>query len=320
MGTRKAQFEASVSVDYEKILQELFRYAYMLNCELVEEELSPEELETLNDLDTAEVLENFKDLVTDLLEYKRSSLKTEKSDLIQQNEQFEGMLQKLEAEVRNHIRIEQQLKLHLESSQAKLEEAEKTQASLKEQLAFAEAKLSSYSEPLGSPTARLEKQLKALEEQYKHEISRLTFEHTSAIKKHSRHNRVSSEIHPSAVRSQQSRQSPIQAKKPDERLRGHDDNFDLLRQKLDEKSKELMQMHKALKGKTKDQLSERIKDEVIKEELEIMKRLSKDQPLRPESRLSSKPTSAHKKSRSASQSSYKGVDRRQRSQKAPNLM
>jgi FtsZ-binding cell division protein ZapB len=35
------------------------------------------------------------------------------------------MLQKLEADVRQHIRIEQQLKLHIESIQEKMEEDEK---------------------------------------------------------------------------------------------------------------------------------------------------------------------------------------------------
>jgi hypothetical protein len=39
---------------------------------------------------------------------------------------YELMLQKYEAEVRNHIKIEQQLKLHIEVLQDKLEDAEKT--------------------------------------------------------------------------------------------------------------------------------------------------------------------------------------------------
>ena len=34
------------------------------------------------------------------------------------------MLQKLEGEVRNHIRVEQQLKLHIESVHQKIEELE----------------------------------------------------------------------------------------------------------------------------------------------------------------------------------------------------
>ncbi len=38
---------------------------------------------------------------------------------------YEMMLQKYEAEVRNHIKIEQQLKLHIECLQDKLEEADK---------------------------------------------------------------------------------------------------------------------------------------------------------------------------------------------------
>ena len=36
--------------------------------------------------------------------------------------EYEGMLQKYEAEVRNHIKIEQQLKLHIECVQDKLED------------------------------------------------------------------------------------------------------------------------------------------------------------------------------------------------------
>jgi hypothetical protein len=311
------------SVDFEKVLHELFRYAYMSNCELMEEELSPEELETLQDLDTAEVLENFKDLILDLINYKRNSLKTEKSELIQQNEQFEGMLQKLEGEVRNHIRIEQQLKLHLESSQAKLDESDKKIKVLQDQLDAAEARLVGTGASMTSPVSQLEHQLKALEERYKHEISRLTLEHTSAIKSSSRHNRASSEVYSHAARSQQSRQSPLPTKKSDDRHRGYEDKrglkFDLLKQKLDEKSKELEHMNKMLKNRTKDPLSERIKDEVLKEELEIARRLSSKDPPRPESRLSNKPTSAHKKSRSAS--SYRGVvERRQRSAKGTILV
>jgi hypothetical protein len=38
---------------------------------------------------------------------------------------YETMLQKYEAEVRNHIKIEQQLKLHIECVQDKLDDSEK---------------------------------------------------------------------------------------------------------------------------------------------------------------------------------------------------
>lgn len=43
--------------------------------------------------------------------------------------EYEEMIQKLENDVRTHIRVEQQLKLHIESIQNKLEEMEKASAS-----------------------------------------------------------------------------------------------------------------------------------------------------------------------------------------------
>ena len=42
------------------------------------------------------------------------------------NTQYQEALQTLESEVRNHIKIEQQLKLFIETQQSKLEEIEKT--------------------------------------------------------------------------------------------------------------------------------------------------------------------------------------------------
>ena len=46
--------------------------------------------------------------------------------------EYETMIQKLEAEVRSHIRLEQQLKLHADSLQAKIEENEKIESSNKQ--------------------------------------------------------------------------------------------------------------------------------------------------------------------------------------------
>eukprot|EP00826_Nyctotherus_ovalis_P049452 TRINITY_DN5986_c0_g1_i22.p2 TRINITY_DN5986_c0_g1~~TRINITY_DN5986_c0_g1_i22.p2 ORF type:complete len:154 (+),score=56.41 TRINITY_DN5986_c0_g1_i22:428-889(+) len=47
---------------------------------------------------------------------------------------YEQMVQSLEEEARNHIRIEQQLKLHIDSLQEKIEEKEKTEEKLKAEL------------------------------------------------------------------------------------------------------------------------------------------------------------------------------------------
>lgn len=51
-----------------------------------------------------------------------SSSETGKTDRIND---YDSMLQKYEAEVRNHIKIEQQLKLHIECIQDKLDDTEK---------------------------------------------------------------------------------------------------------------------------------------------------------------------------------------------------
>lgn len=72
-----------------------------------------------------EVLDNFKDLVKELLNFKRDYKSTDKAELAQRSVQFENLLQKLEAEVRNHISIEHQLKIIIENTQHKVDELEK---------------------------------------------------------------------------------------------------------------------------------------------------------------------------------------------------
>jgi hypothetical protein len=54
---------------------------------------------------------------------KRSSLSDSKGGL---EKKYEDILQKMEEEIRNHIRVEQQLKLLLESVKLKLEDTNKS--------------------------------------------------------------------------------------------------------------------------------------------------------------------------------------------------
>lgn len=91
--------------DLETGLRDLFRKSYLSNCEIECEELTEADRSTLEDLDCLEILENFKDLVNSLLSCKRDFKQTDKSDIVSRCEQFETMLQKLEAEVRTHIRV-----------------------------------------------------------------------------------------------------------------------------------------------------------------------------------------------------------------------
>ncbi|CAG9321717.1 unnamed protein product [Blepharisma stoltei] len=76
-------------------------------------------------LDSFESLENISDTIKDLLRIKRDFQMSEDYNHYRSHEQYQKALQKLEGEVRNHIKIEQQMKLHIESTQAKLDEMEK---------------------------------------------------------------------------------------------------------------------------------------------------------------------------------------------------
>jgi chromosome segregation ATPase len=103
-------------------IKSLFSFAFTLNCHIDEASITEEERETLSNLDMSELFENFKDLIIDLLKFKLKFKQTEISEIVNRSEQFENIIQKLEAKVRTHIGIEQQLKLHIETQQGQLEE------------------------------------------------------------------------------------------------------------------------------------------------------------------------------------------------------
>lgn len=88
-----------------KHFHELFKFAFITNSQLDEESVTPEEMKTLEELDSLEVLENLKDLLVDLLNFKRDNRISDTAELNKRSQQFESMIQKLEGEVRNHIRV-----------------------------------------------------------------------------------------------------------------------------------------------------------------------------------------------------------------------
>ena len=112
----------------EKGLLELFQYAFTTNCLLDDESVTREESKTLAELDPSETLENFKDLVLALLEFKKKFKTSDTAELARRAEQFENLLQKVEAEVRTHIRVEHQLKLHIETTQQRIDDLEKIES------------------------------------------------------------------------------------------------------------------------------------------------------------------------------------------------
>ena len=74
--------------------------------------------------------------------------------------QFENMLQKLEAEVRSHISIEHQLKLHVDATQAKLDTVERKYAEAKDSLqSFAKPLKPKLTSPVKDPRLQLKQEV-----------------------------------------------------------------------------------------------------------------------------------------------------------------
>ena len=71
--------------DIETGIKDLFRYAYYENAKIEHEEVRSDEKEILEDLEPEEILENFKDLVKDLLDEKKNAKNFERDDMISAN-------------------------------------------------------------------------------------------------------------------------------------------------------------------------------------------------------------------------------------------
>lgn len=115
-----------ITVDeVSSILRNLLRQVFVYNCQIENSQITPEEDKDIQDLPILEIIENLKELIYNLLQFKQQMANTEIDEVNKRSEQFEKMLQKSEAEVRNHIRTENQLKLVIENNQSQIEELEK---------------------------------------------------------------------------------------------------------------------------------------------------------------------------------------------------
>ena len=155
----------SDNLNFFSNFKSLFKSAFITNCHLDEASVTGEELDTLEELDQAEILENLKDLVENLLNFKANVKSEHSGELATRCEQLEKMLQKQESEVRNHIRNEHQLKIHIDSLQQKLIELEKQTEDLPTK---DEAKApDSMKEQLRKLEARFQKELNKINNKYK---------------------------------------------------------------------------------------------------------------------------------------------------------
>ena len=144
----------------ESSIRLLFQETFITNCKLDNIQVTAEQAKEVTSVNIFNLIENLKVLINSLLTFKQSSLSEEKSEIIQRNEQFENMLQKLEAEVRSHIRVEHQLKLHIETNQTQTEELENENITKAKELKALHDLLKSYHKgksPIRSCTEHTEK-------------------------------------------------------------------------------------------------------------------------------------------------------------------
>ena len=73
-------------------LHDLFAQAFFENADIEHEEISEDDKITLADLDPVEVIENLKELISDLLNDKRLNKNSDLESLKSTNQQFESMI------------------------------------------------------------------------------------------------------------------------------------------------------------------------------------------------------------------------------------
>jgi hypothetical protein len=132
--------ESVGSSELYKTLKEVFKSAFITNCSLDEASITEEEIKTLEELDHNEIVDNIKNLLDGLLNFKSNYRAGKTGELATRCDQLEKLLQKQEAEVRNHIKIEHQLKLHIENMQNKINDLEKNLLEAQDNVKDMEAK------------------------------------------------------------------------------------------------------------------------------------------------------------------------------------
>lgn len=102
-------------------MRKCFKACFIQNCNIENESATEEEINTLHELDSDELLANIKDLFEELLKFKRHNLSSNTTDLSKSNRELEKRVQKLEGEVRKHIANTNKIKVMLEEAKARIE-------------------------------------------------------------------------------------------------------------------------------------------------------------------------------------------------------
>lgn len=110
--------EEMVTSEIEQRLHTLFKDAFSTNCHLDQSSVTDEELRTLDDLDSLEVLENLKELLTTLLQFKAGRADFTLHSGIPQH--LNSIIAQLEEEIKNHVLAEHELKKHIDAAALEL--------------------------------------------------------------------------------------------------------------------------------------------------------------------------------------------------------
>jgi hypothetical protein len=129
-------------------LRSLLKEVYVTHCHCESEEPTSAQLTSIEDLGGAALVEQLREVVLPLLSFKEEFTSSEQGQLVHRSAQLERLLQRLEAESRTHIRIEQQLKLHIENLTVKLEQAETDKLLLDQENEKLRAKVGHYVEEI----------------------------------------------------------------------------------------------------------------------------------------------------------------------------
>ena len=166
------------STEIYKSLIDIFKSAFISNCNLDDASVTEEELQTLEELNQVEVVDNIKNLMETLLNFKSNCKLAKEGELVLRCDLLEKMLQKQESEVRNHIKIEHQLKLHIESAQQRILELEmsynESQALIKEME--------------GKGLENIQTKLKKIEAKFQSELNKVTQDYREGVYQEAKYN------------------------------------------------------------------------------------------------------------------------------------
>lgn len=189
-------------------------------------------------LGSFQALQHIAEVTQDLLKKVREFKMMDEYENFRTHEQYQTALQKLESEVRNHIKviviqIEQQLKLYIESTQSKLEDSEK-----------AREELTHNSKAM---VEKLVRENRRLQEQVKDEMSGLSTEPTLSgreLKTHDRREDTQKYIQEIAVLRTKSAQDSQKIVELEKLMGKFESEMSRMRRSLDDKCRDYETVYK----------------------------------------------------------------------------